>query len=172
METPLLRTKSVIDDCAEHLRSSDAFGTAIESYLTQHLLVVLCADIQQAIYRLSEERASVAQDTALSSYVSATSRKVLRSVGKGEIAKFVGMFSVESRDKLNSMIEDHEVTIFNNAVSDRHDVAHKQGSQITFNELQRAVVVAEKLLNAVEQCLAESPRASVPSATKAPELTP
>ena len=82
---------------------SDAFGTEIESYLTQYLLVVLCADIQQEIYRLSEERASVAEDTALSSYVSSTAHKVLRSVRKDEIATFVGMFGVESKKKLNSL---------------------------------------------------------------------
>lgn len=149
----LLRTKSGIEYCDEHLTSTNAYGTEIESYLTQHLLVVLCADIQQEIYRLSEERASLANDAALSSYVSATARKVLRSVQKSEIAKFVGMFGADSKTRLNGLVEDSEVTIFNNAVFDRHDVAHKQGSQITFRELQHAVEIAEKLLNAVDVCL-------------------
>jgi hypothetical protein len=165
METILLRTKAGIEDCARHLESSDAFGTEIESYLTQYLLVVLCADIQQEIYRLSEERASVAEDTALSSYVSSTARKVLRSVRKDEIATFVGMFGVESKKKLNSLIDDAEVTIFNNAVSNRHDVAHKHGSQITFQELRSAVLIAEKLLNAVDQCLIKASSIAAPLAS-------
>jgi hypothetical protein len=166
----LLRTKSGIEDCARHLNSADAFGTEIESYLTQHLLVVLCADIQQEIYRLSEERASLANDAALSSYVSATARRVLRSVQKSDIAKFVGMFGADSKARLNSLIEDSEITIFNNAVFDRHDVAHKQGSQITFQELQRAVTVAEKLLSAVDECLRAPLAVPVLTTPQVPEL--
>jgi len=149
----LLRTKSEIEDCDKHLQSSGAFDTEIESYLTQYLVVVLCADIQQEMYRLSEERASIAKDIAISSYVSTSARKILRSIRKDEIAKFVGMFGTASQVKLNSLISDTEVTIFNNAVSNRHDVAHKQGAQITFQELKNAVVIAEKLLSAVSKCL-------------------
>jgi RiboL-PSP-HEPN len=152
----LLRTKSEIEDCAKHLQSSATFGTEIESYLTQYLVVVLCADIQQEMYRLSEERASVAKDIAISSYVSTSARKVLRSVRKDEIAKFVGMFGPASLVKLNSLVSDAEVTIFNNAVSNRHDVAHKQGARITFQELKDAVAIAEKLLDAVDQSLIRS----------------
>lgn len=82
MAALLVRTKSEIEDCAKHLSTSDAFGTEIASYLTQYLLVVLCAEIQQEIYRLCDRRASEANDTALSAYVSTTSRRVLRSIKK------------------------------------------------------------------------------------------
>lgn len=153
MEKLLLRTKSAVEDCERHLTSSAGFGTEIESYLTQYLLVVLCADIQQEIYRLSEARASIVKDEAISAYVAATARKVLRSVKKNEIAMFVGMFGPASKSKLNSLIDEADVTIFNNAVSNRNDVAHKQGTQITFRELKSTVVVAQKILKAVERSL-------------------
>lgn len=153
MDKLLLRTKSAIDDCEKHLTSCNVFGTEIESYLTQYLLVVLCADIQQEIYRLSENRASIAKDGGISAYVSATSRKVLRSVGKEDIAKFVGMFGPAAKAKLNSLINDADVTIFNNAVNNRHDIAHKQGALISFRELKNAVAIAQKILKSVEQSL-------------------
>lgn len=149
----LLRTKSAMTDCEKHLESSDGFGTEIESYLTQYLLIVLCAGIQQEIYKLSEERASVANDAALSAYVSASARRVLRSVGKEDIAKYVGMFGAGTKAKLNSLINDSDVAVFNNAVNNRHEVAHKQGAQLTFRELKDAVVVAEKILSAIAQSL-------------------
>ena len=149
----LLRTKSAMKDCEKHLESSDSFGTEIESYLTQYLLVVLCAGIQQEIYQLSEERASVANDAALSAYVSASARRVLRSVGKEEIAKFVGMFGAETKAKLNSLVNEADVAVFNNAVNNRHEVAHKQGAQLTFRELKDAVLIAEKILSAIAQSL-------------------
>ena len=153
MEKLLLRTKSAVDDCERHLTSSAAFGTEIESYLTQYLLVVLCADIQQEIYRISEARASLLKDEAITSYVAATARKVLRSVGKDEIAKFIGNFGPEFKSKLNDSIDDSDVTVFNNAVNNRHDIAHKQGTQITFGELKSAVSVAHKILAAVGRSL-------------------
>lgn len=153
MEKLLLRTKSAVEDCEKHLTSSAGFGTEIESYLTQYLLIVLCADIQQEIYRLSEARASIVKDDAISAYVAATARRVLRSVGKDEIAKFVGMFGPALKLKLNNLIDDTDVTIFNNAVNNRHDIAHKQGTQITFRELKSAVMVAQKILKAVERSL-------------------
>lgn len=160
MEKLLLRTKSAVDDCEKHLTSSAAFGTEIESYLTQYLLVVLCADIQQEIYKISEARASVVKDDAISAYVAATARKVLRSVGKSDIAKFVEMFGPDHKSKLNNFINDADVTIFNNAVSNRHDVAHKQGIQITFRELKSAILVSQKILKGVERSL-ESDNISV-----------
>jgi hypothetical protein len=153
MDKRLLRTKAAIDDCEKHLTSSGALGTEIESYLTQHILVILCADIQQEIYIISEQRAEMIGDPALVKYVSSTARKVLRSVGKSEIATFVGMFGSDAQKKLNALIDDSDVTIFNNAVSSRHDVAHKQGAQITFRELKDAVAVAERLLEAVENAI-------------------
>lgn len=149
----LLRTESAVEDCEKHLKTSGGFGTEIESYLTQYLLVVLCADIQQEIYRLSEARASIVKDEAISAYVAATARKIMRSVGKSDIANFVGMFGATPRSKLNGLIDDADVTIFNNAVNCRHDIAHKHGAQISFNELKNAIAVAQKILGAVEHSL-------------------
>lgn len=153
MEKLLLRTKSAIEDCEKHLSTSNAYGTEIESYLTQYLLVVLCADIQQEIYRITEARASLVNDEAISSYVSATARRVLRSIGKDEIAKFIGMFGAEFKTELNQLIDDADVTIFNNAVNNRHKVAHKQGALISFSELKKALLVSQKILQGVDKVL-------------------
>lgn len=148
MERLLLRTNAAVQDCERHLASASAFGTEIESYLTQYLLVILIADVQQEMYRLSEHRASSANDPALVAYVSASSRKILRSVGKKEIAAFIEMFGPDCKARLNSMVVDSEISIYSNAVGNRHEVAHNQGSQITFGELKKAVIVAEKLVYA------------------------
>ena len=153
MDKRLLRTNAAIEDCEKHLNSSGALGTEIESYLTQHILVILCADIQQEIYKISERRAEIIGDPALVSYVLSTAKRVLRSVGKSEIAAFVGMFGSDAQKALNGLVDDADVTIYNNAVNSRHDVAHKQGAQITFRELKSATAVAERLLEAVEKAI-------------------
>ena len=149
----LLRTNAAIEDCERHLATSGATGTEIESYLTQHILVLLCADMQQEIYQIAEERSRTANDTGLANYVSMSCRRILRSVRKDEIAVFVGMFGMDAKDRLNELVEDSEVTLYNNAVSNRHDVAHRSGAQITFRELKNTAIVAEKLLDAVEESI-------------------
>lgn len=149
----LVRTHAVTQDCEVHLTNCNAAGTEIESYLTQYLLVVLCADMQQEIYMLSERRASSAADNGLSSFVASSSRKILRSIGKSDIANYVGLFGAECKDRLNSQLTDAEVTIYNNAVSRRHEVAHNLGTQITFTEFKEAVRIAEKILGAADDSL-------------------
>ena len=127
MHKLLVRTYAAAEDCESHLKATGAAGTEIESYLTQYLLVVLCADIQQEIYRLSEERTAAATDNCLSSFVAASARKILRSIGKADIAKYIEMFGAECKQKLNSQLTDEDVTIYNNAVCGRHEVAHNPG---------------------------------------------
>jgi hypothetical protein len=100
----LLRTHAAMEDCEKHLQASGAGGTEIEAYLTQYLVVILCADIQQEIYRLSEERAALISDAGISSFISVTSRKLLRSIKKGEIVGYVAMFGTDCKDKLNSQL--------------------------------------------------------------------
>jgi hypothetical protein len=156
----LLRTHAAVDDCEKHLQATGAVGTEIESYLTQYLVVVLCADIQQEIYRLSEERAAALSDAGISSFVSATSRKLLRSIKKGEVVGYLAMFGTDCKDKLNSQLTEPEVSMYNNAVGDRHDVAHKQGASISFGDLKNAVLVAEKLIDAAAYSLGLGPPAT------------
>jgi hypothetical protein len=153
MNAKLLKTQLAIDSCRQHLESSQAWGTDIESYLSQHILVVLCADIQQVLYTVLEERADAAKDIELKHFAVTTGKRVLRSVGKGEIANFVGFFGEEAKAYLNTNIDDREVTLYNNAVSSRHDIAHKTGSNITFRELSDILEAAKKIINAVESAI-------------------
>ena len=116
--------------------------------------MVLCAEVQTELYGLVESRAAAAKDEALRSFISLSSRKVLRSVMKSEIAGFLEMFGSGCKEKFNAKIDEHSVVIYNNAVSNRHGVAHNNGSQVTFKELKEAVVTAEKLLIAAAEAIA------------------
>ncbi len=165
MQTPLLRTRAALDDCEKHLQASGALGTEIEVYLAQYLVVILCADVQQGFYSLSESRAATAADTGISSFVAASSRKILRSVGKGEIATYIGTFGSDCKNKMNSQLDDAEVTIYNNAVTNRHEVAHNQGALISFGEFKNAVDVAEKILKAAAFALDLGPALAAANAS-------
>ena len=153
MDSLLIHTQTVFDDCKLHLNDSRAEGTAIESYLTQHLVVIMCADIQQELHKILERRASRTGDIALQHYAVATCKKVLRSIGKNEIAGFAGYFGSEAKEYLNNHLTEQEISIYNNAVKARHNVAHNNGASITFQELDKAIVVAKKLITTLSDAI-------------------
>ncbi|MGC0836443.1 HEPN domain-containing protein [Pantoea agglomerans] len=144
-----IRTKAAIETCSIHLDATQSRNTEIESYLTQHILVIMCAEIQQEIYLALENRAHLNGDSELKNFAVASGKKILRSVSKKDIANFVGMFGARAKDHLNNNVDDAEVTLYNNAIAKRHDVAHNNGTNITFNELVKIINSAEKLILAI-----------------------
>lgn len=153
MGSLLLRTQLAFDNCKNHLDESNAWNTEIESYLTQHVLVIMCADVQQEIYKVVEKRVDLADDSAIKNFAVASCKRVLRSVGKSEIAGFVGHFGADAKSYLNNQVEDEIVTNYNNAVTNRHDIAHSSGSNITFRELETAIEAARALIQAVSEAI-------------------
>jgi len=152
----LIRTQSLIEDCEAFLIEKDALGSAIESYLVQHALVVMCAEIQQEICLIAEKRAAEISDSQIESFVGSASRRILRSVMKEELSSFVGHFGKEVKDKFNELCEDRTVTTYNNAVRNRHRVAHRSGAQVTLRELNDAKDAAFTLLDAVNTSIRHS----------------
>jgi hypothetical protein len=153
MNELMLRTKTAIADCESHLKSTNSYGTEIESYLTQHLLVIFCAEIQQEIYKIVDERSDVSNDEGLRVFVRSSGRRTLRSVGKAEIANFLELFGAQAKEKFNSLLDDKDITVYNNAVQNRHDVAHRHGVQISFEEVKDALAAANKILEAVKAAI-------------------
>ena len=149
----LTRTRAAYADCAEHLHATASLGSPIESYLTQHLLVLLCAEVQSKLYDVVEERSKLLADRSAQNYINDSVRRILRSVRKSDIANLLGMFDVRCRNALNETVDDTEVTMYNNAVGTRHDIAHRVGTQVSFREFPDAMHCAERLLAAFEQAI-------------------
>ena len=149
----LVRTRTAIESCEAHLVNTCSGGTDIESYLTQHILVLFCAEMQNEIYKILEERSTKSGDPDISVYVPASGKRILRSVAKVDIAKFFGMFGENVKTKINSVLDDAKITVYSNAVDNRHDVAHKHGVNVTFSELKNAVDAGDSLLAAIRAAL-------------------
>jgi hypothetical protein len=74
----LLRTEVAVSDCEGHLTVAEAIGTPIESYLTEHVLVLFSRDVQQAIYKIVDQSASGIAHQGIKSFVSQSCKKVIR----------------------------------------------------------------------------------------------
>lgn len=162
MSSRLLRTQLSVDSCRQHLDTTETWGSEIESFLTQHILVIMCAEIQQEFYSVLELRAneSSTSDSELTNFVLTTGKKVLRSIGKGEVAGFVGYFGDDAKRYLNDNVDEREVTLYNNAVSNRHDVAHSSGSNITLREIDDILQAAINFINLVEKAISPTRNAT------------
>lgn len=165
----LLRTSVALVDCRTHLEASDAWNTSIESYLTQHVLVILCAEIQQSIYQILESRLEASADNDLKNFAITTGKKCLRSVGKAEVSGFLGFFSVEAKEYLNANVADEMVTLYGNAVSNRHEVAHSNGAKITFKELEKILEASVGFLAVVKSAIFISAKPADPLLSPAVE---
>ena len=153
MPEHLSRTQVAFEECKTHLQETKAAGSPVESYLAGHILVLLCADMEQALYRIATRRAQRATDSLLQTFVSNASPRILRSVQKGEIADFLGSFGPDCKTRFNGALEDRDVTRYNNAVQNRHKAAHGQGSTTAFLELQAIINAAHKILDSAENSL-------------------
>lgn len=151
----LLRTKTALKECQEHLEATNAGGTAIESYLTQHILVLLFADMQQEIYEALEKKTEQVSEKSIQEYVSSTRKNIIREVSKSGIAGFVSRFGTDAKRKFDDCLKDkeQEISCYSNAIGDRDSVAHKQGAQVTFSEILKAVAASELILSAVKIAL-------------------
>lgn len=151
----LLRTLSAIEECTNHLNESQAWTTQVESYLTQYILVILCADVQQSVYALLDERisASSSDDIGLKGFAYSMGVRCLRSFGKGDLTRFLSLFGKDISNAFTNSLEDRTVTIYNNAVANRHEVAHNSGSTITFRELADIYAAAVSVLEAMRNSL-------------------
>lgn len=151
----LLRTKKALNDCQKHLEDTDTSGTAIESYLTQHILILLSADMQQAIYGLLERKAEQASEKSIQEYVYSTRKNIIREVSKSGITGFVSRFGTDARRRFDDCLKDkeQEISCYGNAILNRDSVAHGQSVQVTLSEIMQAVDAAELILSAVEIAL-------------------
>ena len=153
MAERLVQTNDVYVECQNHLSTVVPGGSPIEAYLTEHILVVLCAEMQQMARQIADQRAQRSTDPAIHAFVTAAGERILRSVRKDELSAFVGLFGSTYKDEFNARLDDREVTVYNNVVLQRHAVAPRGGGSVSFSDLREAIDAANNILDSMENAL-------------------
>ena len=110
--------------------------------------------MEQGILEIANQRATKVTDAALHEFVSVAGKRVLRSIRKNEIAAFVGSFGASYRADFNAELDERDVQLYDNAVGERHKVAHQRlGSTIGFRELGTVIAAARKILDSIKNVL-------------------
>lgn len=135
----IARIEQTLHTCEEHLYASSAHGTEIESLLTQSLLVLMCAEFEQTIEALVQEKCSSVADSSIKEFLGSCVGAVFRSVKSSEMAGLLNRFGPLYKEAFKQSTEENlrAVTFYNNIVTNRHGIAHSQGSNVTFREVKQ-----------------------------------
>jgi hypothetical protein len=135
----IVRIDETLEKCHEHLSSTSAYGTEIESLLTYSVLVLICAEFENAIEAVLKEKCSSVADPSISAFFKSCVSAVFRSVGSSELAGLLNRFSSFHKASFTrSTIENPvPVTFYNNIVVNRHRIAHSMGTNATFREVRQ-----------------------------------
>ena len=147
----LLRINTAFEECKRHIEENKLSGTPIEFYLTQYLLVLLSADVQEEITKISI--GSIKHSTEcgyLEKYVTESIGRIFRSVAKTELSGLLAYFSEEVKKDFNNRLDERDISFYSNAISARHEVAHKIGTSISFGDLEKGINGAVKIIDAYE----------------------
>ena len=176
-EDYLLKTKTVWENCQKHLKIFQKSSSeiqkespieSVQNYLTQHLLIVLCAEVEEQICGFLSERAEKANDPAIKTLVDSWAEKCIRSVKYNELIGIISIFGENYKNYFVSLLGDDRdkiITYYGIAVKGRINTAHHTDmqSQTTMMEFKKGMESAEKILRAFRETLNSSISSSLPS---------
>lgn len=136
-----IKTKEVdqaIGICEEFLKSTSTFNTPIEAYLVQYLLILICREFEWNIKEIFSELSNLTDNEKIKNYIISSVDKTYRGLKITELYYLTGLCGIECKDNLKMYIEKNaNVQIsYDNIITNRNSVAHREGVQITFNELK------------------------------------
>jgi len=143
--------------CERQLRSSGAGNTEVETFLTEYLLIHICAAFEEKIEQLVSSRAGASNDPAVNEFVDSVVGQVFRSVNTNEIARLLKRFGGACKAEFRKEMTAQPIaeTFYKNIVTNRHQVAHRGSSHsaLTFGDLVQYYDEGHVVLDAVGQAL-------------------
>lgn len=150
----LVKIDNAISTCEQHLSSTGAGQSEIESYLTRYLLILICATFEEEIKNILLKRSELIDDQHIKSFFQHCINRVFRSIKSSEIAGILGCFGSDYKElfqeKANGTIEE---TFYNNIITNRHFTAHSTGALITFRELVNYYEKGHLILDYLDEAL-------------------
>ena len=184
-EDYLLKSKTVWENCQKHIEifhksppeiQRESPIEAIQNYLTQHLLVVLCAEIEEHIRGFISERAEKANDPAIKVLVDSWAAERIRSVKYDQLIGIIKIFGEDYKQYFESLLGDDReqiISAYGIAVKGRINTAHYTGiqSQTTMMDFEKGLESAEKILQAFRKTLNSPISSSPPNPPPSDEYT-
>ena len=157
MPISLVQTEVALGACRDHLQATNAFGTPIEAYLTRHLVVLLCAEVESSVRQLIHGKVGNESSAPIAALVGQIGGNIVRNARHSEIKKVLGYlgpaYAAHYDELVQSSIGDDGIARLGNAVVSRNNVAHQSQPTVTFAEIESAHAAAEEVIRAVREAI-------------------
>ncbi len=156
----LSRTSTLLAALSTHVQSLDA-DTFVQNCLAQYLAVVFYSEMEERIAEIISQRLQEYTSSPIGLYLTSNLEKIIRRTQKSDLAELLKNFGEEFKASFNSKIGETDVSIYSNVITARHNVGHRQGSNITLAEIENAIQSANRILNALHCCFDDARKAVV-----------
>ena len=141
----------------QHLQNSNSFGTEVESYLTNALLIIIYATYEVKLKNIiNEYLKNKFSGNYINSFFTPYIENLVKRLKTSEIinnilGKLGPGFVERFKQKISGI--DQNVTAYNNIIINRHKIAHGEGSNITFFELEDSYPKSLKIIEAIDETI-------------------
>jgi len=117
----------------------------------------MCSEFEQKIEGLVQQKCSSIEDSSIKEFFGSCVNAVFRSVKSTEMAGLLSRFGPSHKEAFRQKTYDHQKaeTFYNNIVTNRHRVAHSEGSQVTFRDTKQFYEEGHVVLDFFQQALLE-----------------
>ena len=124
----------------------------IQSCLAQYLAVIFYAEMEERIAEIISNHLKRFTGSRIGQFLTSNMDHMIGRVPKSDIAKLLGLLGEEFKIKFNGEISEREVSFYSNIIQARHNIGHKQGSEIDMSEIPAGIEAADKILSALDSC--------------------
>lgn len=150
------RVDMTIEVCQEHLtNSTSSFRPQIEDFLTQHLLIIICAEIEKAIKEMIIAQARDRCSDDFQTFIESCLNAIFRSMKSSEIAGLLNKFGTARKERFLELVDDRAKNAYDSIVVNRHNTAHGSGSNLTFREAVESYRAGLSVIESLSTALQE-----------------
>lgn len=154
------RIDDAINRCVRHLSTAQAIDKEVESLLAQSLLILICAEFERKFRELIRERCSSISDGSIGRYIDSHIARAPRGLKLSDVSGTLAQFGSTHKEEFdrqrgeNRQAED----MYSSIVSNRHRVAHGDGSNATLEEVKQYYERGHEVLDYFKDALFGNPK--------------
>ena len=149
------RIDDAIERCRRHLSAAEAVDKEIESLLVQSLLILIYSEFERKFRDLIRERCSSVSDRSINEYIESHVRRSPRGLKLSDVARTLAQFGPTHRTIFDRQRgENRQIeSMYSSIVNNRHNIAHGEGSNATFQEVKQYYESGHEVLDYFKDAL-------------------
>ena len=135
------RIDQTLELCRAHLDSIGPASAEINSLFAKGSLVIIYAEFERLTHSVLQEKLAPIDDRTIRAFAESFLRAATRDISSRASADLLNRFGpgyrTTFRNKVGESLENQRSqTAYNNIITNRNDVAHSTGSNVTFQDVQ------------------------------------